>query len=205
MAVALLGVEQHQNLYVHPDGRWLGGYIPASLRGYPFNLLPNEQGQRILCIDAEQLIMDVTDVGQPLFDDNGQPTEAVAKQLDFHQHCVDNRERTQQAVNALQQAGVLVPWGLEISRGEGAAPKRIDGLYRIDEKALNTLDAETYATLQGAPMALAHAQLFSVNQTHQLIERARFHENSHAEHDATPENLDSLFDGDDDLTFDFDS
>lgn len=202
MAVALLGIEQRQNLYVHADGRWLGNYVPASLRGYPFTLLPDEQGQRVLCIDADQLI-DAADVGQPLFDENGQPSATVAKQLDFQQHCDANRQHTQLAVDALQQAGVLQPWPLEISRGEGETPKRIEGLYRIDEKALNTLDADTYATLQGAPMALVHAQLFSAHQLNQLTQRAKFH----AEHGATqevPEDLDSVFDSDDDLTFDFD-
>jgi len=200
-AVALLGVEQRQNLYVHADGRWLGNYVPASLRGYPFTLLPDEQGQRVLCIDADQLI-DAADVGQPLFDDNGQPSATVAKQLDFQQHCEANRQPTQQAVDALQQAGVLQPWPLEISRGEGETPKKIEGLYRIDEKALNTLDAETYATLQGAPMALVHAQLFSAHQLSQLTERAKFHQQSNTQE--VPENLDSVFDSDDDLTFDFD-
>lgn len=203
VTVALLGVEQSQNLYVHPDGRWLGGYVPASLRGYPFNLLPDEHGQRVLCIDAEQLTED-SDVGQPLFDEHGQPSAAVARQLDFHQHCEANRQRTQQAVDALQQAGVLQPWPLEISRGEREVPRKIEGLYRIDEKALNTLDAANYATLQGAPMALAHAQLFSAHQLSQLTERARFHA-QHASQEV-PENLDSVLDGvnDDDLTFDFD-
>ena len=202
VAVALLGVEQSQNLYVHPDGRWLGNYVPASLRGYPFNLLPDEQGQRVLCIDAEQLT-EATDVGQALFDDAGEPTEAVAKQLDFQQHCEASRQRTQQAVDALQQAGVLQPWPLDISRGEGEAPKRIEGLYRIDEKALNTLDATTYATLQGAPMALAHAHLLSAHQTHQLTERARFHQQTREAH-APREPVESLFgDDDDELSFDF--
>lgn len=59
---------------------------------------------------------------------------------------------------------------------------------------------------KGAPMALAHAQLFSMSQLSQLSERAKFH----AEHGAMqekPENLDSVLDGmdDDELTFYFDS
>jgi len=195
MAVALLGMEQGQNLYVHPDGRWLGSYVPASLRGYPFNLLPDEKGQRVLCIDAEQLT-EVADAGEALFAENGQPSDSVAKQLDFLQHCEADRQRTQKAVDALQQAGVLQPWPLEISRGEGEAPKKIEGLYRIDEKALNTLDAEAYATLQGAPMALAHAQLFSAHQLHQLVERAKFQAQNTPQE--LPDDLDSFFNDDDD-------
>ena len=202
-AVALLGIQQGQNLYVHPDGRWLGSYVPASVRGYPFNLLPDDQGQRVLCIDAEQLTQN-TDAGEPLFDPNGEPTEGVAKQLDFHQQCEADRQRTQKAMDALQQAGVLEPWPLAIPREEGQAPIQVEGLYRIDEKALNTLDADTYATLQGAPMALAHAQLFAAHQVHQLTQRAAFHGNL-ADKGATEEpDIESLFgDDDDDLSFNF--
>ena len=31
--VAITSLQRGQNLYVAPDGKWLGGYIPAALRG----------------------------------------------------------------------------------------------------------------------------------------------------------------------------
>ena len=36
--VAVMGLEQGQNLFVAADGRWAGRYIPAACRGYPFTL-----------------------------------------------------------------------------------------------------------------------------------------------------------------------
>ena len=34
--VAITSLQPGQNLYVAPDGKWLGTYIPSALRGYPF-------------------------------------------------------------------------------------------------------------------------------------------------------------------------
>lgn len=199
-AVALLGIEQGRNLYVNHDGRWIGDYVPANVRGYPFALAPDNKQQLVLCVDAEQLVVDVS--GQALFDDNGEPAEQVTKTLDFLNQCDADRRRTQAAVNVLQQASVMQPWPLEFGRGEGEEPQRVEGLYRIDEKVLNTLDSTTYTGLQGAPMALAYAHLFSVQQQRQLIERAKYY-SQHAKQEI-PEDLDRFFDGDDDLSFSFD-
>ena len=108
--------------------------------------------------------------GQPLFAENGEPSEPVAKHLQFLKECSADQQRTQRAMDRLVEAEVLTPWSLVIPQKAGE-PRQIDGLYRIDEQRLNTLDATTYATLQGAPMALIHAHLFSTGQTHQLTER----------------------------------
>ena len=199
-AVALLGIEQGCNLYVSNDGRWIGDYVPANMRGYPFALAPDNQGQLVLCVDAGQLAEDAS--GQALFTDNGEPAEPVTKTLEFLNQCDADRQRTQAAVNVLQQAGVMQPWVLEFSRNEGDEPRRVQGLYRVDEKSLNTLGAEIYASLQGAPMALVHAHLFSVQHQRQLIERANYHA-QHTRQDL-PDDLDLFFDGDDDFSFSFD-
>ncbi|WP_346799129.1 SapC family protein [Halomonas sp. Bachu 37] len=194
--VALLGTEQ--NLYVAPSGKWLGKYVPASLRGYPFTLASNETGEKALAIEADYLS---DDAGKPLFAE-GEPTKSVADTLAFLTQCENNRQTTQAACQALESAGILTPWPLTVPIGESR--KRFNGLYRVDEQALNTLDAETYATLQGAPMQLAYAQLYSIAQTEQLTQRAALQERL-AQAQA-PANLDELFgEEDDDLEFDFGS
>lgn len=198
--VALLSLDGQTNLYVAPNGKWLGSYVPASLRGYPFTLAKAEDGQQVLAIDARHLS---DDQGEPLFDGDGNLGQPVAKTLDFLQQCERNRQVTQAAAKALADAGLLEPWPLQIARGEGQEPLKVNGLYRVSEKGLNALDGEAYTTLRGGPMALAHAQLFSMGQLNQLTERMKFHDQQAA--DQPPENLDELFGGDDDLTFDFDS
>jgi len=198
--VALLGLNGQQNLYLHPDGRWLGNYVPASLRGYPFTLANTEDQQQVLCIAQEHLGED--DQSVPLFDEEGQLDQRVQKTLAFLQECEKNRQVTQAAAGVLGDTGVIEPWPLKVERGEGQEPLKVNGLYRVNEKALNALDADTYATLRGGPMALAHAQLFSMGQLSQLAERAKFHAQQQA--GQPPESLDEVFGGDDDdLIFDF--
>ncbi|MDV7395813.1 SapC family protein, partial [Arthrospira platensis SPKY1] len=51
--VAVLGLQPGQNLFVTPDGRWLGGYTPAAYRGHPFALANTPNGQQVLCVDAD--------------------------------------------------------------------------------------------------------------------------------------------------------
>ena len=37
--MAMMCPMPEHNLFVGPDGQWLGGYVPASLRSYPFRLV----------------------------------------------------------------------------------------------------------------------------------------------------------------------
>lgn len=175
-AVALLGLESGQNVYVHADGRWLGHYVPASLRGYPFTLIDTKNTEKALCIVSECLSQDE---GEPLFDQAGELAPPVQKMLDFLTQCAQNRQLTQHAVDALNQAGVIEPWHVTLAREEGQDPLTAKGLFRVSETALNALDASTYHSLRGSPMALAHAQLFSMAQLGQLARRA-------ADYSATP-------------------
>lgn len=199
--VALLSLDGQNNLYLHNDGRWLGTYVPASLRGYPFTLATTDDGQTALCLDQAHLSHDA---GEPLFDDEGNLATPVQKTLEFLNQCDKNRQVTAASTQKLADAGVIEPWPLTLERGEGQEPLKVNGLYRVNEKALNALEADTYTTLSGGPMALAYAQLFSMSQLNQLTERAKLHAQQGTQE--MPENLDSVLDGmdDDDLTFDFD-
>ncbi|MDZ7750180.1 MAG: SapC family protein [Gammaproteobacteria bacterium] len=197
--VALLSLDLQTNLYVAPNGKWLGSYVPASLRGYPFTLANTEDGQKALCIDQAYF---ASDQGEPLFDTDGNLGQQVARTLDFLEQCEKNRPVTLAATKALSDAGVIEPWPLQIERGEGQEPLKLNGLFRVSEEALNALEADAYTQLRGGPMALAHAQLFSMSQLNQLTERARFHAQHHSAA-KLPESLDALFREDDDLAFDF--
>jgi hypothetical protein len=201
-AVALLSLDGQTNLYVAPNGKWLGNYVPASLRGYPFTLANTEDGQKAPCVDQAHLS---EDQGEPLFDDDGNLAATVQKRLEFLNQCEQNRQVTQACVQKLEDAGVIEEWPLQIGRGEGQDPLKVNGLHRISEQALNSLNAETLHGLRGGPLSLAYAQLFSISQLSQLSERAKF-QAKHAESGEPPEDIETLFGEDDDeLNFDFDS
>src|SRR4051812_2167131 len=50
--VAVLSLTSGHNMFVGAKGEWLGLYVPALLRGYPFRLLPNQDGSdRVFSVD----------------------------------------------------------------------------------------------------------------------------------------------------------
>jgi hypothetical protein len=163
--VAITSLQRGQNLYVAPDGKWLGGYIPAALRGYPFQLAQHEgAGEFILCInEASGLVVENTEDGNAFFDDQDQPTQGIKDILNFLTQIKASRDVTLGPVNALADAGLIVPWEINFKQGEDVMP--VKGLFRVDEAALNKLDDETFLTLRKAGgLALAYTQLLSMGQ-----------------------------------------
>ena len=49
--VAILSFEESRNLFVNQNGKWIGGYIPATFRAYPFALMNTKEGEKVLCFD----------------------------------------------------------------------------------------------------------------------------------------------------------
>tara|TARA_R110002020_G_scaffold19111_7_gene66434 strand:- start:1745 stop:2497 length:753 start_codon:yes stop_codon:yes gene_type:complete len=191
--VALLGRSAHSHHYIHPeDGRWLGTYIPAHFRGFPFAVAKRKNSDdMVLQIHADHLL---EQGGEPLFDEQGELVEPVRQQLDFVGECAKNRRLTDNACQALAEQGVLQSW--QADRGGSV----VKGLYQIEEAALNKLTAQQLYDLQGMPLAVAYGQMFSMAQHDQLAQRAALHDKI-----ATPKSIDELFADDaDDLQFDFD-
>mgnify|MGYP005660544795 FL=1 len=135
--VGITSLQPGKNLYVAPDGKWLGGYIPAALRGYPFKLVQQEgAGEFILCInEASGLVVENTEDGNDFFDDENQPVQGIKDILNFLTEVETNLLVTEGAVNALDDAGLITPWEINLKQGEKVVP--VSGLFRVDEAALN--------------------------------------------------------------------
>ncbi len=163
--VAIASLQPGQNLYVAPDGQWLGAYIPAALRAYPFRLVQPESAEKsILCInEASGLVVEAAEGGNAFFDDQNQPSPAIQDILKFLAEVERNRAGTQQAVNALADANLITPWLLNLKQGEQIVP--VTGLHHVDEAALTKLDDEAFLTLRKAgALVVAYAQLLAMGQ-----------------------------------------
>ncbi|MBO6758462.1 MAG: SapC family protein [Roseibium sp.] len=159
--VAVLGIEPNVNLYVGPDGRWIGGYIPASLRGYPFRIGETEAGEQLLCIDEDSGLITDPPEGLPFFDENGDLTADVQQILVFLGQTYQNRAATLDVCKLLAGAGLIVPWDIKIVADDGE--KALQGLHRIDEEALNKLDTGQFEKIrQAAALPLVYSQLLSM-------------------------------------------
>lgn len=159
--VAVLGLQPGQNLFVSPEGRWLGGYIPAVYRGFPFLLADTEDGRQLLCInDAQGSISDTE--GEAFFGADEQPTEAVKEVLNFLNQLASNRPGTLKVMSVLQKFALISPWPIKLQSAD-QQEKSVEGLYRIDEVALNKLPAEALEEVrQTGALPLIYCQLLSM-------------------------------------------
>lgn len=205
--VGLQGLQANQNLYLHPTShKWLVGYTPAHYRGYPFALGTDPTtGKSVLCIDKLSGLFHES-IGPGVvafFNDNGQPAKTVTDTLAFLKAFEAGKQRTQAAVDALTQHGLIDAWPISLQQGEET--HQLSGMYRINGEALQQLSDEALGALQrSGALQLAYAQQLSQPQLKHLAKLATVH--ARAGDVAANESLDELFgEGDDDFTFDFDS
>jgi hypothetical protein len=161
--MAVLSPTPGRNLFVGPDGRWLGSYIPAYLRAYPFRLLAREgTDESVLCVDEDSKLV-VDGEGEDFFDADGNGAPAVKPIFDVLIAVERSRKATQLAVSALSEVGVIQPWPIMLKTAQ--AEQTVGGLHRIDEAALNALGDDAFHKLRTASaLPIAYAQLFSMGQ-----------------------------------------
>lgn len=168
--VALLGLLGEENLMVGTDGRWLGGPVPAILQHHPFLRVRSSDGKDLLGVDESGLLPPGASGGTPLFNGNTAAPElsVILEQLvksDIQ------RQQTRQTVTVLDQQGLIEPWDIQVQVDEGV--RKIDGLFRINEKRLNEAPAECLLTVRDCGgLALAYGQLLSMQHVQKLANLA---------------------------------
>lgn len=196
--LCLLGLGD-RNLFIDEQGRWIGAYIPAVLRAWPFSLV--QQGeQRVIGLDDESDAFSRTE-GDPLFDEAGEPSERLQKTVKFLQTFSDQEQVMTRAVTALDKAGLLVPWDLAVKRGDGSG-LNISGLLQVDRAAFEALPDDAFLTLrrEGA-LPLVYAHVFSQRNVSQLETLAKRREAAPAAAQATADMPQALYITDDYLKF----
>lgn len=152
--VVVLGLRADENLYVSGGGAWLGRYIPAFVRRYPFVFSAGEDGKGfVLCVDEAFSGFNRDGRGERLFGEDGEPTPYVARVLRFLQEYRAQFVRTQAFCRTLHEAGLLEPMQARVPFGEAQialrgfsvvsrqrlkalAGDRLSGLVRSDELEL---------------------------------------------------------------------
>lgn len=169
--LAITGLEQGRNLFVDDKGHWLGDYLPAVLRTWPFRLLDqtDEEGARPIAVQRDALNVSK---GDDLFDDKGQEMpwlKTVMQEL----VALDAAETTtSEMVKALHAAGVLTERALQAVLPNGRQME-LTGFLSVDEHKLNALEDKVVASLhrQGA-LAMAYLHLLSLRQFKNLMDMA---------------------------------
>jgi len=201
--VGIQSLQPGKNLMIHPDGRWMGGYIPAFYRGYPFAMIQEEGTDNLhLCIDADSdLFHEVIEDGDtPLLAEDGTPSEKVKGIINFLQQCHANRNLTQKLLKELKEAELITAWNIEIKQptANGEAENvPVAGLFKINKKALEELAPETLSDLnKNGALSLAYCQILSEPRLKNLSAFYRLHEQvaqQAQQVQAQEANLDHLF------------
>lgn len=165
--VAVQGLMLNRNAFVASDGRWLAGYLPAAYRSYPFKLVSADNGQHVLCIDENSGLVTEGPNGERFFEDDGNLAQAVTDVLNFLAQQQTLRNVTANICAELQKHKLIQPWPITV-HVEGRM-QNIEGLYRIDEAALNALPAQAAIELRDTgALAAAYCQLLSMQNIQKL-------------------------------------
>ena len=165
--VAVVGTRPDECLFVAADGRWLAGYMPASLRSYPFGLAPLEGDQFALCMNEASGLLSSSPQDEPFFVE-GKLAPSLQRLLEFLGQVQTSHGATRRACAALHAQGLLKPWDITLQDGAGAQ-RKVEGVFCVDEKSLNALEDSAFAALRsGGTLALAYAQLMSMQHIQTL-------------------------------------
>lgn len=169
--VAVLGVAPGENLFA-PNAAWDSStYLPAYVRRYPFcmarvTLNSVEQADRLVCVERAA----VSDDGERMFDDAGGP---LPRWLPIEKLVRDYEvdvERAREMCAILADYALLEEFTLQAPL-KGAAIS-FGGMYRVEEKRLEFLNAAQHKTLiRKGIMGRIYAHLTSLDNFARLVAR----------------------------------
>ncbi|MBL8341455.1 MAG: SapC family protein [Rubrivivax sp.] len=139
--IAVLGVVGEDNLYLEGPGlsQWRAAYKPAVLQAYPFCIGRVDDQRFAVCVDMAWPGVG-TELGQPLFDDQGEPAELL-KAMRQHMEVLEGEvQATRQFGAKLLELDLLRDMRFDATLPDGRKHS-VDGFLTVDaDKAQNLPD-----------------------------------------------------------------
>lgn len=168
--MAVLGLEQGENLMLGADGSWGARYTPAILRAYPLGLARIDNGQYAICVDAKSGALSA-DEGERLFSDEGEATPFLDEQRKFAEQIESEAERTRMVGRRLLELELLRAMRFDATLPDGKQIS-VDGFLALDEEKFSVLPDATVIDLHRSGLAaLIHAHQISLGLMRALVER----------------------------------
>jgi len=168
--VAVFGLRNGENLFLKDDN-WVGGYIPALLRAYPFTMARIEGSDRwAMVFDSSWEGFSQTE-GEPLFDEKGEASELLNNAHKFVQELENDIERTRLACQRLLELKLLKPMRFDATLQNGEQLS-VDGFMTADEEAIAKLtDAQIAQMYRNGLLGLIQIHVTSLNNMRRLLDR----------------------------------
>lgn len=166
---AMMGLNQGVNLYCQTP-EWRPVFIPASFTLTPLSVsrLDPESGEADIAIDEQSPLLSET-VGEPLYQSDGLATDYLKKRID---HVVKVTQQSLQTIalcRYLAEKRLLASRPLKLQHTENSPKYEVEGVYMIDEDALEELSNEEFQELrERGLLPLIYSHLTSLQQIGRL-------------------------------------
>lgn len=155
MPLAVMGINAGENMFINEGTYVVGAYVPAYTRRYPFVLAADEnQSRLVVCIErTAEIFCDKSKAGsQPLFKDDGEPSEYTANAIKFCEDFEGERRRTESFVKLIQDLDLLdtrqATFTPPNADGTPGQPVVLAEYFAVSEEKLNKLPAEKLVELR---------------------------------------------------------
>jgi len=168
--VAVLGLENGENLFLDDKAAWKAHYQPAFVRRYPFVLgeNPSSPNQPWVCVD-ESCPWLGRDVGEPLFVGQ-QPSAFMTQMLGFLTDFNIQSQRTASFGRKLNEWGLFKENQAQATTADGKA-YTLTGLWVVDEAVLAKLEPDKIRELfKTGELAWIYFHLASLTNFRRLAE-----------------------------------
>ena len=173
--LALLGLNEGANTFVDAEGNLREGtYLPAFMRRYPFLLARlSEQSEELsLCFDPTLGLIGDFEEGVRLFNDEGEPEQAVKDMLGFCEQFEFAAQRSTAFMKDLEETGLLEEGELTIQHPSSEQPYIYRGFRMVNEEKLRDLRGDQLRKMsQNGMLTLLYAHLFSLGLTTEIFSR----------------------------------
>jgi hypothetical protein len=170
-----MGMNEGVNVFVEDDGSVKDSiYIPAYARRYPFMLakLRSDADELSLCVDPTSELVGELDEGEPLFNEDGQASDATVNMLKFCENFEIAGTKTAQFMAELTKHKLLMDGELNIDLGNGMPPFNYRGFQMVDENKLREVRGDVLRTWnQNGLLPLIYAHLFSLDLVRDIFGR----------------------------------
>lgn len=177
-AVAMLGVEQDENLFLDESG-WDASYIPLNILRQPFLVGfqekkggDGEDRETVVTIDLDSPRVNM-EQGERLFLEYGGNTEYLEKITSILHLLYEGHKRNGPFFEALNRLNLLESFVLDVELDDGSQ-HRLAGFHTINEEVVNALGAEDLEMLhKRGYLEAIYMAIASMAHISDLIERKK--------------------------------
>lgn len=182
--VAVMSLREGQNLYCATE-EWQAQVIPLSFNNAPFSIARTdpEGDQFAVLIDEQSPMLGETE-GEPLFKEGGEKTEYLEKRIEAVLHVAQQVQQTQAICKLFEEKNLFTTNQVQLQHRPDGKTYNIDGIYTINEVALNELSDEDFLELRSKGLlAMIYAHLTSLQQLRRLSKMQYEADKAAGEHD----------------------